>query len=450
VVNVQLREHKGKAYVLEINPRAAGGIGMTQATGVNLPWLPFADALKIPYSIPPHLKLGLRFGFFEAWHPVHSESGTPEKPARKSSCMLPTGTLHLEDQGGRWKLSELVDFAARNNTKRGFLFVSKVLGKHLPVTPSRQRASTLELARQLPDLPEPVLFAGLAETATGLGLGVFSAWKTLHPGAEGLFLHSTRYQPANAKVLCFDESHSHAPSQLLCLPKDPALLKTLKAARSLVVVDDELTTGKTATQLYQTLLPLAPELSRFVVCSLLDMRPDKQSSIESISLGKGSFSFESGSSLPALPAQPAVMLAPEAGLSSWGRLGLSKMPRLPAWLVEAALKKIGKAESVLILGTGECMYPASLLGQALEQQGKTVFLQATTRSPILPGAAIASVVECQDPLGADIPFFLYNVRAGQYESVLILYEPGAAGIAGLCEQLQAHAFEVPDDPALFD
>lgn len=35
-----------------------------------------------------------------------------------------------------WKLDDLLSFAERINPKRAFLFVSKVLGKHIPVAPS--------------------------------------------------------------------------------------------------------------------------------------------------------------------------------------------------------------------------------------------------------------------------------------------------------------------------
>jgi len=48
----------------------------------------------------------------------------------KYKIYLETGELNIEcnDNG----LLDLIGFAARNNSKRGFLFLSKVIGKHYP------------------------------------------------------------------------------------------------------------------------------------------------------------------------------------------------------------------------------------------------------------------------------------------------------------------------------
>ena len=43
---------------------------------------------------------------------------------------MPTGELTLKVDDARFPLDWLVGFAARANAKRGFLFLSKVLGKH--------------------------------------------------------------------------------------------------------------------------------------------------------------------------------------------------------------------------------------------------------------------------------------------------------------------------------
>ena len=52
---------------------------------------------------------------------------------------LPTGRLSIEVLRSDIALDQLCGFAARRNPKRGFLFVSKVLGKHIPVRPSLMR-----------------------------------------------------------------------------------------------------------------------------------------------------------------------------------------------------------------------------------------------------------------------------------------------------------------------
>ncbi|MDO5769772.1 MAG: phosphoribosyltransferase domain-containing protein, partial [Psychrobacter sp.] len=100
-----------------------------------------------------------------------------------TTITLPRGTLDLtyqiNDVSGPaglskpYELDDLLGFAQRINPKRAFLFVSKVLGRHIPVAPSTMRRAFTDLANMLPDhsglnkLPEPILVIGMAETAVG-------------------------------------------------------------------------------------------------------------------------------------------------------------------------------------------------------------------------------------------------------------------------------------------
>src|SRR3546814_7864377 len=66
---------------------------------------------------------------------------------------LSTGTLELVIEHAA-ELDAFCDFAARANPKRGFLIVSKVLGRHLPASPNAMRGAMDELGQKLPaDLP---------------------------------------------------------------------------------------------------------------------------------------------------------------------------------------------------------------------------------------------------------------------------------------------------------
>jgi hypothetical protein len=49
---------------------------------------------------------------------------------------LTRGTLHVKVDKTSLPPQQLFDFAERRNPKRAFLFVSKVLGRHIPVKPS--------------------------------------------------------------------------------------------------------------------------------------------------------------------------------------------------------------------------------------------------------------------------------------------------------------------------
>ena len=85
--------------------------------------------------------------------------------------------------------------------------------------------------------PVDVAVLGFAETATALGHCVAEALG----GAD--YLHSTRRSVAGvATAGAFVEEHSHHTGHLV-LPSDPGLLA---GPRPLVLVDDELSTGRTA------------------------------------------------------------------------------------------------------------------------------------------------------------------------------------------------------------
>src|SRR5262249_36064001 len=88
---------------------------------------------------------------------------------------LRCGTLTLHVESAVMPLDELCIFGSRGNRKRGFLFISKVLGKHVPVRPSLMQRIHELLAGQIADVRGPAVVIALAETATGLGQGVFEA-----------------------------------------------------------------------------------------------------------------------------------------------------------------------------------------------------------------------------------------------------------------------------------
>src|SRR5262249_37990777 len=113
-------------------------------------------------------------------------------PARKT-VSLRCGTLHLEIERADMDLEELCGYASRRSRKRGFVFVSKVLGKHYPVRPRKMAEVHARLAERLDDLPGPVVVIALAETATGLGHGLYESWLRLNGRVDSLFLQTTRY-----------------------------------------------------------------------------------------------------------------------------------------------------------------------------------------------------------------------------------------------------------------
>jgi len=346
---------------------------------------------------------------------------------------MPTGVLKVHANRGSYSLDTLVGFAARANAKRGFLFVSKVLGKHWPARPAAMAALHQSLAAHIPArLPGPVVFIALAETAIGLGQGVFEAYMHDDSARSALFLHTTRYRLRDAALVEFEEPHSHAPRQFLHLPVEPHLRELFMQARSLVLVDDEVSTGNTLLNLAQACRAVNPGLEHIHLVTLTNFLGDEPGVQLACRFGlpvthgaalHGRFSFHANE-LQACHA-PAQKVAPGAccGASSlFGRLGMARPLALPGGLADSLGSAIEPGQRVLVLGTGEFMHPPFLVARELERRGIDVAVQATTRSPILQWGAIASTLTFPDNYGEGIANYLYNVVPGHYPHVFICHE----------------------------
>lgn len=350
---------------------------------------------------------------------------------------MPTGVLsvHIDAAAAacRHGPDDLLGFGARANARRGFLFVSKVLGKHWPSRPGMMRELHDVLAGQLPPaLPDPVVFIALAETAIGLGQGVFEAHLRRHPEGEALFLHTTRYRIEGVPTIEFAEPHSHAPRQFLHLPADAALRQLFMRARSLVLVDDEASTGTTFCNLAAACRTLNPALAHVHLATLTDFMGAAARDALAAGIGlpvthgaalRGSYAFAAGASFPeAAPAQAVGAAGAVAVGGAFGRAGLSRPVALAPAAVDALAPGIGAGESVLVLGTGEFMHPPFLLAGALAARGIDAVVQSSTRSPILEWGAIGSRLAFADNYGEGIANYLYNVVPGQYAHVLVCHE----------------------------
>ncbi|WP_206427814.1 phosphoribosyltransferase family protein [Bacillus sp. FJAT-42376] len=188
---------------------------------------------------------------------------------------------------------------ARINKKRSFLFISKVLGKHLPVSPRVSLMAGAALAAQYMEkvhgavhpfkeeireaietgeagellhqavqqekfpLPEETVFIGFAETATALGHAVFNCFENAR------FLHTTREEVDGLKsAINFEEEHSHATSH-----RCYAGTEFFDHPNPIVLVDDESTTGKTALNIIESIQAVFPR-KEYTIVTLLDWRTD--------------------------------------------------------------------------------------------------------------------------------------------------------------------------------
>lgn len=355
------------------------------------------------------------------------------------SIELPTGVMALKVEPGRFQLDDLIGFAARANAKRGFLFLSKVLGKHWPVTPVMMRSIHDELAAQVPaDLPGPVVFIAMAETAIGLGQGVFEAYKDAHPGTAALFLHTSRYHVGDTPIIEFEEAHSHAPRQFLHMPTDARLRELLMSARSLVLVDDEASTGNTFLNLTAACRTLNPAIEHVHLATITNFMGQAANDALSARFGiavtigaalSGEYTFTAGVlQQPAGAAQLFEAHADRGASAVFGRLGTDRFMAAPDVLAERLSAGIKSGQRTIVLGTGEFMHMAFLLGRALEERGVDVVVQSTTRSPILQWGAVGHALTFPDNYGEGVANFIYNVAPGQYDHVFICHEtpPNAA------------------------
>ncbi len=343
---------------------------------------------------------------------------------------LPAGTVSVTVAPGSMPLATLCDFAARNNPRRGFLVVSKVLGRHLPTPPAAMAGAMAALAARLDDLPGPVLVIGMAETAVALGQGVHEALAR----DDSLYLPSTRQQVAGEVMLRFAEPHSHAAAHLLYRPQEPELAARLAAARSLVLVDDECSTGTTLANLGRALAAQLPRLEAVRVAVLTDWSPDHDwlaampapAAIVSLLQGRLEWTARPDYAPPAPPpAAAADALGSLKTHRNFGRLGVAR----EGWNVEPLADRLARrfagVAGLRVLGTGEFTWPPFQLARALAARGLDVTVQATTRSPIHPGGAIASALTFHDNYGTPVPNYLYNCAPDPERPVLVCHEtPG--------------------------
>ena len=376
------------------------------------------------------------------------------------------------------RIADLVGVAARRNPRRAHLLVSTVLGKHIPAEPGLVISTGRLLGELVAEIlgrstsvdwatlaatavrgadPAPLLDAldevraaraqasvvvlGFAETATSLG----------HLVADQLvaecYLHSTRRSVPGVEVAgTFEEGHSHATSHLLM----PIPTGLLDPTDTIVLVDDELSTGKTAMGTIEALHARLPR-KRYVLASLIDLRNDADVAqmsllasrlgclIDVVSLTRGTVTLPDGlmaavaDHLAGLEA-PAVETVSEIGAVSnceinWpsevpdgGRHGFlgSDRPSFEEALNSAAIslsaavhQRVPRGSRVVVVGTEELMYLPLRLAAVLGADFDVRF-QSTTRSPVLalddPGYPVRRAFTFADAEGAtDAPRFVYNV-----------------------------------------
>ena len=408
-----------------------------------------------------------------------------------TSITLPRGTLDLIyqtnsatgknglDKNTPYQLEDLLGFAQRINPKRAFLFVSKVLGRHIPVAPGTMRHAFTDLANLVPDdLPEPILVIGMAETAVGLSAGVHQALQTRYPNA--LLLNSTRHSQHNKNntetlLTTFSEDHSHASQHLIYQSADTVTQAQLLASKTLIMVDDEASTGNTCVNVVTALRNAGlTELEQVHLTTLVDWSLNQnqaQADVDdNISARLPNIDFHrhhllSGAWTWTDAPNPEPITMPsvdttEAGsyalgdTGNWGRFPtldstdgfafyLTKFQAAfnlfnqQAQSEKASFEKEQLPQRILVLGSNEFVWLPFLLAEWLETQTQnaTVKFSALTRSPIALGGAITSMLSFSDNYGLGMTNFAYNAEPSDWDLIVLCVETSADSVDEMWKDL---------------
>ncbi|MBC6437357.1 MAG: phosphoribosyltransferase domain-containing protein [Rhodobacteraceae bacterium] len=367
---------------------------------------------------------------------------------------LTAGSLHLKSTAGQ--PTDLFCLAERLNPRRAFLFVSTVLGRHIPVAPKDHRAVLQRLATKLLDqLPAdgPVFVMGYAETAVGLGAGVFQELHRAHPRRAIGYQATTRFAP-HARDVWFrmEEPHSHASDHLILTPKDGVLQDGPGA--SLVLVDDETTTGTTFRNLAAKMHAAGLRFNRVVLATLTDWSEGSAAAsvseaipgaeVAAVSLFNGAWLWEPDNSQdkPQLPGMiaaecPAWHPTGRAVLevARFGIAGTDAEEMIPGRALriasEAGLDVLPHNARVLVLGAGEHVWEPFLFAETVSERYPNTRFAATTRSPILPGDAIRHKIVFGDHYGLGLEMYLHNVAPEEWDAIVLFNETGMEGVPGV-------------------
>ncbi|SHK29056.1 phosphoribosyltransferase family protein [Tepidibacter formicigenes] len=407
--------------------------------------------------------------------------------------------IYIKDNIYEIPLDKLFAMAARKNKKRSFLFVSKVLGKHIPVNPfvpliagaalaarymqivhNENSKKIKEIINALVEesninevcddmyknpfkLSEPCIFIGFAETATALGQSMYSYFSN-----SGAYIHTTRELISNLKsIINFEEEHSHATSHRF-YSIDPNILES---KNTVILVDDEITTGKTALNIIEAIQKKYPR-KKYVVVSLLDWRSDEDIqkfrekeeklniSIETVSLLSGNIKekgkiskknkfnkmdnidikincnikyinlSEFFKNLITLSSKDSLGYENDSPyLLETGRFGIKEINKE---YIESKTKIIGNylgemrsGNKTLCLGTGEFIYIPMKIASYM---GEGISYHSTTRSPIYPydkiDYGVKNIFKFESPDDPSIINYIYNIPYRYYDDMYIFFERG--------------------------
>lgn len=358
-----------------------------------------------------------------------------------------------------YQQKDLVRIAKReNNTKRSYLVVDPLQGKHVPVEPSKALNLFKSLAEKLQGKyeGERLLLIGFAETATAIG-----AQTAITLGTK--YIQTTREVIPDARYLFFSEAHSHATEQKLV--KDDIDL-VINDIDRIVFIEDEVTTGNTIMNIIKIITKEYQKKIKFAVASLLNGMTEESLKIyqdEKIELhylvktdhsGYGAVAEQYRCDGLYICAIPENHTHESADIDVQSEKNMREhIISIPGWMnarrfvdakqYEAACRKLAETviaetgvkqgERVLVIGTEEFMYPALLTGQEIEKMGCEVRSHSTTRSPIAVSTEEEYPLHCRYELRSlydpDRKTFIYDLE--NYDRVIVMTDSALVSLKGL-------------------
>ena len=335
-----------------------------------------------------------------------------------TSFTTQAGQLKVNVHQVRHPIHEMLTFASRQNPKRGFMLVSKVLGRYVPSTPAQMRATYDEIA-SLVGAGQHSFVVSMAEAATGFGAGVADSLYRLQ-SSPVYFQHTTRHLMHRPLWLQLDEAHSHAVDHMLYEPVADCLFG-IRSSKRLVLVDDEITTGRTLRLLAERLLPKLPLIEEIVIASLVCMLDEETRKpfealpvpVRFVSLLDASLSFSPNPQYA--PELPNTVDSDPCDLPSsadYGRCGL----RMP---FTGELPILNGDHDLTVVANGEHQFIPFLVAEREAKRGRNVLFQHINRSPLL----IGDVITRKHTFAVDkrpVKHYLYNLADTNRQVIVML------------------------------
>lgn len=359
--------------------------------------------------------------------------------------------------------AELVRIAKReNNTRRKYLVVNRLQGKHIPVSPKE----ALQMFRSLAELikeaypSERLLMVGFAETATGIGAAVAIE-------CQAAYMQTTREVIDGVDYLYFSESHSHATEQKLVKTD---LDKIIGKTDRIVFIEDEVTTGNTILNIVRLIQKTYAQPVSFAVASILNgMNEEALENYKNLKIpvhylvktahdtyteiaeqyqADGTCHICTKPQEKEVEQQKEVQQQIEMQQTKEAQQPI-EVQEISGWINARRLhtadtykqaceqlwqeiqqkygytkytKETETGRRILVLGTEEFMYPALYVGAKLEEAGYTVRMHATTRSPIAVSKEEKYPLHTRYELASlydkNRTTFVYDLA--EYEEVLVL------------------------------